>query len=125
MRWTRIVAMLVVVSMLSACVSYQPIGIQTSSGGDVQLSAPIVPGDRVRIVRKSGEVSTFRVVVVEEERISSDTMTYEFDDIESIEVQRASDERTTLILVIGIIVIASAFALANEVEEGIECIFGC
>ncbi len=124
MRWTRVTAMLVIVSMLSACVSYTPIGIQTSADGDVQLSAPIKPGDRVRLVMKDGETSEFRVVVVEEDRISSDTFTYEFDEIQSIEVVRADNERATLVILIGVVAIAAGFALLNEIEDGIDCSIG-
>ena len=124
MHRTRITATLVIISMLFGCASYAPIGIQTSPDGDFQLSQPIVPGDRVRVVMKSGETSEFRVRVVEQDRISSDSMTYQFEDIQSLEVARAEDERTTLILVVGIVAIVATVALLGEIEDDIECTFG-
>ena len=124
MHRTRITATLVVISMLFGCASYVPIGIQTSPDGDIQLSQPILPGDRVRVVMKSGETSEFRVRVVEQDRISSDSMTYQFEDIQSLEVARAEDERTTLIIVVGIVAIVATVALLGEIEDDIECTFG-
>ena len=124
MRWTQITAMFVIVSMLAGCATYAPIGIQTSDDGDIRLSAPINPGDRVRVVKKSGETSTFRVVVVEQDRVSSDTLTYMYEDLESIEVARAQDERATLIIVIGVIAVVAMLALLSEIEDDIECTFG-
>ncbi len=124
MRWTRITAMLVIVSMLFGCASYTPIGLQTSANGDVLLSQPIVPGDRVRLVNKSGETSVFRVQIVEQDRISSETTTYELKDIESIEVLRAKDEQSTMIVLVVVAVIALAVVFLNEVEDGIDCAFG-
>ena len=91
MHWTRITAALVIISLLFGCASFSPIGIQTSPDGDIQLSQPILPGDRVRLVMKSGETSEFRAVVVEQNRVSSESTTYELKDVESIEVFRAQD----------------------------------
>ena len=124
MRWTRFTAVLVIVSMLSGCISYTPIGLQTTAGGDVQLSQPIKPGDRVRLVKKSGETSVFRAVVVERNRISSENATYELEDIQSIEVVRADNERTTLILLVAVAFVALAAVFLNEVEDTVDCIAG-
>ncbi len=124
MRWTRVTAVVVIVSMLSACVSYTPISIQTSADGNVRLSAPIQPGDRVRLVKKDGETSEFRVAVVEEDRISSESITYEFNEIQSMEVVSADSERATLIILIGVVAIGAGFALLNEIEDDLDCAIG-
>ena len=124
MHWTRITAALVIISLLFGCASFSPIGIQTSPDGDIQLSQPILPGDRVRLVMKSGETSEFRAVVVEQNRVSSESTTYELKDVESIEVFRAQDERSTLIVVVGIIAIVGFIGLLNEIEDSVECTFG-
>lgn len=124
MHWTRITAVLVMISMLAGCTSYSTIGLQTSESGEVRLSQPILPGDRVRLVMKSGETSEFRVAIVEQDRIFSDTTTYEFKDIQSMEVVRAEGERNTLIVLIAIGVVALAALFFNELEEDIDCAIG-
>ncbi len=124
MLWTRTTAALVILCMLSACVSYEPVGLRTSADGDVRLTAPIKPGDRVRLVKKSGEVSEFRVLIVEETRISSENLTYELDDIQSIQVVRADNERAMLIVAIVVVTVGLGFLLINELEDDLDCAIG-
>ena len=117
MRWTRFTATLVIMSMLASCATYTPVAIRTSESGVAQLSQTIVPGDRVQLVMKSGERSEFRVLIVEQTRISSETNTYEFSEIESMEMTRARDERTAMIALVAIGVIALTVALLNRDER--------
>ncbi len=122
MVWTRCVALILIVSLVSGCTTYRVASIQGSPQGAPVTVQEIEPGDKVRVTLNSGEVREFSVTAVDADRISGDGEAHNFSDIKVLEVRRADESANATIVAVAAIMVFLTFLLLDEFGDAIECI---
>ena len=113
-RWMRTAVVVLCGALIvtqTACTSFRPLPDATTSIDSV------VPGDRVQITKKNGDVVSFTVDEIDASQIKGDDLAVARDDIQAMSVRRFSGGKT-LVLTVAIL----AF-VGYEVGTGLEDTF--
>ena len=124
MRWTKCVAVVVILSLISGCTSYKFVSIDGSPQGAPVTVQQIVPGDKVRLTLNSGEKREFFVSSVEADRIVGEGQTHAFDDIQFLEVRRVDEDGNNTVIAVVLVVGLLAILLIEAIDDSFDCIAG-
>ena len=124
MRWTKCVAVIVILSLVSGCTSYEFVSIDGSPQGAPVTIQQVTPGDKVRLTLNSGEKREFFVSSVEADRIVGEGQTHAFEDIQFLEVRRVDeDDNSTLVMLIMVVGVLTILVI-EAFDDAFDCIGG-
>ncbi len=124
MRWTKCVAVIVILSLVSGCTSYKFVSIDGSPQGAPVTVQQIVPGDKVRLTLNSGEKREFFVSSVESDSIVGEGETHAFEDIKFLEVRRVDEDGNNTVIAVVLVIGLLTILRIEAIDDSFECIAG-
>ena len=121
-KWQRAIAIVCVASFLvTSCTSLDRVSIP---GAETAAALPAVRvSDAVVIRTKNGEDKRFKVTAVEADALAGEGVRVLYADMASLSVRKSDSGKTVLavaLVVLGILIVISADALADGVEESLN-----
>ena len=118
----KTLALLVLLTLTTACTTYESVAISSSPEGSYIPSTDIAPGDQVRLTLRSGEEAEFEVASVEPGLIGDESTVYDLNDVSHLTVRRPDNDRTMKFMGSAVLLVALlglADAAADSIPPGL------